>query len=123
MNVHGGIKFNFEDIEGNVPQKSRDECYCKFCGKSFTRAFSLKEHMMNVHEGKKQHKCSFCQKLFSKAGNLKHHISSTHEGQKNHNCEMCNKEFSVAFDLKRQRLSCICEVPMCFLQFLACCGI
>ena len=39
---------------------------CKSCGKSFSRAGSLKEHMRTVHEGLKDHKCDSVVNVFLK---------------------------------------------------------
>ena len=56
---------------------------CESCGKSFSRAYSLKKHIHTVHEGHKDYKCESCDKSFSQASTLKTHIHTVHKGQKN----------------------------------------
>ena len=39
---------------------------------------SLKRHILQVHEGIKNHKCEFCGKSFVQSGTLNRHIQSVH---------------------------------------------
>ena len=74
---------------------------CESCGKSFCRAYVLKEQTHIVHEGRKDHKCESCSKTFTRKYVLKNHIHTVHEGHKDHNCESCGKSFSRAENLNR----------------------
>ena len=47
---------------------------CSLCNKSFVSKSSLKGHIANVHDKKKNHKCLKCGKLFFKMSNLRDHI-------------------------------------------------
>ena len=66
---------------------------CKPCGKSFTQAASLRNHIQTIHEGHKDQKFKSCGKSFSQVGNLKKHIHTIHEGHKDHKCDSCSKYF------------------------------
>ena len=61
----------------------------------------LYKHIKTFHEGHKDHNCESCGKSFSKAGTLKDHIQTVHEGHKDHKCESCGKSFSEAGTLKK----------------------
>ena len=74
---------------------------CYSCGKSFSDAGYLKQHIHSVHEGYKDHKCESCGKSFSETGYLKKHIHTVHEGHKNHKCNSCSKSFSEAGSLRK----------------------
>ena len=92
------LKYNMaskkEEIEVNIHK-------CEPCGKSFSHAHSLKNHIHTIHEGQKDHKCISCGKLFSQGGYLQKHIRTIHEGQRDYKCDSCGKSFSVARSLKR----------------------
>ena len=55
---------------------------CNLCGKTFRKTWSLKVHIISVHEKLENHKCDFCGKTFTQSEILKIHIKSVHEKQK-----------------------------------------
>ena len=55
------------------------------------------KHTEDLEQGHKSHKCESCGKLFSAAQNLKNHIHTVHEGHKDYKCESCGKLFSQSF--------------------------
>ena len=89
---------HINEIHKDVMIENPKNCDC--CGKSFTRASSLKRHVKIVHEGIKDHECNHCGKSFSQARYLKTHVKSIHEGVKEHVCNDCGKSFSLAHHLK-----------------------
>ena len=54
-----------------------------------------------VHEGKKVHACKSCGKSFSLAKDLENHISVVHEGQKGFGCDTCGKACTSKSNLKK----------------------
>lgn len=51
---------------------------CKVCGKQYTQASGLSNHMY-MHEGEKPYGCDICGKRFKQPGSLKSH-SRKHSG-------------------------------------------
>jgi hypothetical protein len=50
---------------------------CQFCGKRFTRGFSLRNHVKS-HTGDRPHACSQCGKAFTRLNDCKRHEKTVH---------------------------------------------
>ena len=79
---------------------------CHLCGKAFSSAQYLNNHITCVHEGVKNFQCKSCNKTFSQLGNLQRHVASVHEGAKLEKviCTICGKLLSQKF-LKQHMVS------------------
>ena len=77
-------------------EKQRDH-QCTSCGKSFTEARNLRNHIRNVHEGQKDYKCDTCEKEFTTKQRLILHIKCVH----GHKCQHCEKTSTTLSILKR----------------------
>ena len=75
------MSLNFKKTKSNVVMNKK-RYNCELCGKSFSAAKTLKNHIHTIHENHKDHKCGSCSKSFSQAGDLKRHIHTVHEGHK-----------------------------------------
>ena len=62
---------------------------CKQCGKCFSQAGSLKNHV-RVHADEKPYECKQCGKGFSQAGTLKNHVE-VHTGEMSYVYKQCGK--------------------------------
>ena len=89
------IEFNDSD---RVDSKNHK---CEHCGKNFSRAENLKNHIKAVHEGVKAYKCDFCEKSFPQYQHLKTHVKAIHERIKDQKCDYCEKSFTQAGNLRR----------------------
>ena len=77
-------------------QEGHKDYKCDTCGKSYSQAHNLRNHIRIVHdhERHKDYKCDSCGKLYSYNGLLKHHIHVVHDGRKDHKCEPCAKSLT-----------------------------
>lgn len=62
---------------------------CHFCGQSFSKSESLKQHVKTVHEEFKL-VCHYCGKKFSRKARLQEHLQY-HTGQMEFTCHVCGK--------------------------------
>ena len=74
---------------------------CGRCGKSFYSGRYLRDHIKNVHEGKKSFSCKDCKKRFSQEGAVKKHIESVHEKKRNFQCSHCKINLSAKDSLAK----------------------
>ena len=80
---------NFSSIEGNKFQ-------CPFCLNFFSSKYSVKDHILHVHEEKKKtFECSICSKVLGSKPTLKRHIAQVHEGKRPFKCNVCDESFKV----------------------------
>ena len=80
------IKYhNLPNVPGAFP------CPVKYCGKTFGREGSLKDHMRTHREKKPPHlQCQYCPKKFRENAALKYHEKGQHLGLKNFKCDKCD---------------------------------
>lgn len=70
---------------------------CHVCGKSFTRATSLKHHI-EFHFPVKKVECQICGFKMMNSSKLKRHMKS-HSGERNYECDLCGKKFLYSYNV------------------------
>ena len=85
----------------NPQPLKRYSCSYPDCGKSYTKAHHLKDHMKK-HTGKRSYECNVpgCKWTFYRSTDLKRHIKK-HSGERPHACPLCNKSYSRTCYLKQ----------------------
>ena len=79
---------------------------CQKCKKSFSQNRTLKLHIKNVHEGRRDYKCGTCGKAFSNLSGMKKHRDTVHLGLKKYQCSFCNTAYGQNGDLSRHIKRC-----------------
>ena len=77
---------HFETFHGQ--ENDTKEYKCNICLKIFPRPKKLKNHILSVHEIRRDHKCEFCEKDFKSSTRLKEHIDAVHEDKRNYKCNL-----------------------------------
>ncbi|XP_055837311.1 uncharacterized protein LOC129905769 [Episyrphus balteatus] len=88
------LKYHIVSIHSDIKNYT-----CEFCGKSFSRKYSLVIHR-RIHTSERNYKCEFCPKSFRASSYLQNH-RKIHTGEKPYTCETCGKKFRVGGDLRR----------------------
>ena len=73
-------KFNLNRHKRNVHEGIRFPC--EQCGQQFTQKYTLKAHVLGVHERKKRFKCNQCDKAYLQAASLSQHKKKIHPKEK-----------------------------------------
>ena len=73
---------------------------CNVCSSSFGFKNELTVHVENNHQGGR-HTCKRCDKIFASTGSLMEHIIKIHEAKRNYKCDSCGKSFTGLGDMKR----------------------
>ena len=77
-NVHEGQKMkSYKKSNFNVGESKKYKC--PHCGLESITNTHIRQHIKEVHEGKKDFACGFCEKSFSRKFNLKKHQERVHE--------------------------------------------
>ncbi|XP_011068660.1 PREDICTED: zinc finger protein-like [Acromyrmex echinatior] len=92
-------------------------CHHANCGKQFTTARILTQHIIEEHGG--PYKCIFCPATFHNRNLLNIHIRGTHS-ENPYVCEICKKSFRTRGELNRHRVIHSDERPHeCWVCFKA----
>ena len=86
----------------NVQERKKEHYnYCNECNARFLEESDLKEHVLVVHDGKKEFMCSVCESCFKEENELKIHIHQIHRVQQ-YTCkiDICNAKFSRKLSLE-----------------------
>ena len=86
------LKFHEKSHESFGKKEKKFKCIA--CDKSYLGENHLRTHVLNVHEGKKEHQCNFCEMEYHRSDGLRRHMVKTHGNQAdNVKCDLCDKTF------------------------------
>ena len=103
------------------PKKERRKWNCPVCGRTLTRASTLKIHLRQ-HSGDRPFKCPSCPKSFAQPSLLNSH-HRLHSGERPFSCSLCHKTFAhlSAFRIHARTHTGErpheCPVPNCGMAF------
>ena len=83
------------------PSAYEGDTTCLTCHKQFATKGSLKRHVKNVHDRRKDFLCSLCGHTFSEKHHLNQHVVYLHERRKAVACPICDRKFTVKSNCKR----------------------
>lgn len=106
MEVVHGILRRFVEVEKAL------EFTCDICKKGFTKAYSLENHMLSMHDPQKKYVCENCGCRFIRRYELVAHLRKAHGKKKDVICGVCNQNFWDLFGLKYH--SRVHEGKICF---------
>ena len=75
---------------------------CSQCSRTFTASYSLKNHVLTVHDKRLDFECNQCGKKWATKGLLRDHITQSHTSQVL--CDICNKQISNPIMLRRHKV-------------------
>ena len=89
----------------NRHQKTHTETYlCTTCGKKLSNAYTLKNHILHVHEDVRLYKCALCDRAFKQKAHLADH-EATHS-EKPFVCFYCGKKFANKKSVDKHETKC-----------------
>jgi len=103
------VAINHEGIRAQQTEVS-----CTECGASFANKYSLKKHVIKIHQESSKYKCNECNISFNKHHTLKAHMIKLHREKYEdiiYDCDQCSKEFPNLWSLdkhKRKHKAHIC---------------
>ena len=87
---------------------------CSYCKKQFIGTQRLRQHISKIHGGAKMSlECTQCDFKCEKGFSLKRHILSVHERKRSYVCSKCNDRFKSGFTLQRHILIVHDGSPKC----------
>lgn len=110
------------DLKAHKTQNHGDKPVCELCGKELLNQFSLKVHLLGVHnQGEGQFPCKLCSFVFKTSVALRKHNDRKHSERKP--CDICGKTFATREQLIKHHKSnhlnmkYSCIYPGCFKKY------
>eukprot|EP00057_Strongylocentrotus_purpuratus_P004516 XP_003728855.1 PREDICTED: uncharacterized protein LOC100892642 [Strongylocentrotus purpuratus] len=90
----GAVRHKFSQLKAHMICHNQPKQKCQICSKVFLRPASLKQHIQQVHAGRKDYTCQYCGKRISSSTSLQDH-ERLHTGEKPYVCLECGKSFRI----------------------------
>ena len=90
-------------------QSTMQMCHFVIQSLDILHAGSLNNHVVKVHDEKKQFTCYICIATFVLNYTFNRHVETVHEEKKQFKCDICNASFGLKYPLKipSSHLNCL----------------
>ena len=101
--VCGAVRRKLRQLKNHMICHQEPQHKCPHCNKVFVRLLSLKSHIAQIHDGKRDYQCKYCGKGIASLASLLDH-ERLHTGEKPYVCDECGESFRLSQSYKNHKV-------------------